>query len=382
MLPPWSSGATATRVLVSVALAMLVVGGEQAASQEELADPTTLCQRFPERPECAIRAEQQASGREPSTPTPKPRQRRRPTPPQPTPADPGACAAAEDAASGAARTGSTGTPTRICNCQKAQGTVRRYLRSPVDRSDQSPVIEVCETVLDYRLDGVLVIPKDANHPSFAQAALDDLSAIASVSDPSGNVGFEFLLQLVRALGNSTPRDEQRSVYVRWGTVPMRGKSGKTTPFTRPGSSADPPTNAEWQAATALGLDVYARDGVPVGGNKQYFGGLLKGTGAGVGSTIYYQPETLPDPTSCPSGMTPDVALLHELEHAARIARGQVDNTPYSNLWLTRDPLASSYGVHEEKFVVERENEYRAALEQQHPKRNPKLRQRKSYFTDC
>ena len=81
-------------------------------------------------------------------------------------------------------------------------------------------------------------------------------------------------------------------------------------------------------------------------------------------------------------MTPDVALLHELEHAARIARGQVDNTPYSNLWLTRDPLASSYGVHEEKFVVERENEYRAALEQQHPKRNPKLRQRKSYFTDC
>ena len=228
MLAPWRSGATAKRVLVSVALAMLVVGGERAASQEEPADPNTLCQRFPERPECAIphgaaRRRQRAVDAHPEAPTEAAAHA--------AAADAGgtgACAAAEDVASGAARTGSKGTPTRICNCQKAQGTVRRYLRSPVDRSEQSPVIEVCETALDDRLDGVLVIPKDASHPSFAQAALDDLTAIASVSDPAGTSASSFYFSSSAALGKSTPTGRRAQRLCPLGAVPMRGKSGKTS----------------------------------------------------------------------------------------------------------------------------------------------------------
>jgi len=256
------------------------------------------------------------------------------------------------------------------------------LRNPDARSESNQAIEVCETAADYRLDGVLVIAKDESHPSFAPAALNDFHAIASVSDPSGHVGFEFLVQLVRTLANGARPGEESGVVVRWGTLPIRGKSGKVGPVTRPGTSEKQPSSAEWQAATAQGLDVYARDGVPVGGSTLYFGGLLKGTGTGVGSSIYYQPEALPDPKACPSGSTSDIALLHELEHAARIALGEVDNTPYSTLWLNRDPLAALYGVHEEKFVVERENEYRAALRQQAPDRHPNLQPRKSFLTDC
>jgi hypothetical protein len=276
-----------------------------------------------------------------------------------------------------------GKPATACPCQKAQGTITGYLRNPDARSDPNRAIEVCDTGVDYRLDGVLVIAKDENHPSFAPAALNDFRAIASISDPSGHVGFEFLVQLVRTLTNGAARPgEERGVFVRWGALPIPGKSDNVGPVTRPGTSEKQPTSAEWQAATAQGLDVYARDGVPVGGSTLYFGGLLKGTGTGVGSSIYYQPETLPDPKACPTGSTSDIALLHELEHAARIALGQVDNTPYSNLWLNRDPLAALYGVHEEKFVVERENEYREALRRQAPNRDPNLQPRKSFLTDC
>jgi hypothetical protein len=227
-----------------------------------------------------------------------------------------------------------------------------------------------------------VIVKDQSRPSFAPAALDDFRAIASISDPSGHVGFEFLAELVRTLAKGERPGEGHGVFVRWGALPIQGSSGKVGPVTRPGVSEKQPTSAEWQAATAQGLDVYARDGAPVGGSKLYFGGLLKGTGTGVGSSIYYQPEKLPDAKSCPSGSTSDIALLHELEHAARMALGQVDNTPYANLWLSRDPLAAQFGVHEEKFVVERENQYRAALRQRAPDRYPNLQPRKSFLTDC
>jgi hypothetical protein len=256
------------------------------------------------------------------------------------------------------------------------------LRNPDARFDPNLAIEVCDTGADYRLDGVLVIAKDESHPSFAPAALDDLRAIASISDPSGHVGFEFLVELVRTLAKEPRPAEEYGVFVRWGALPIRGKSGKVGPVTRPGTSEKQPTSSEWQAATAQGLDVYARDGAPVGGSKLYFGGLLKGTGTGVGSSIYYQPETLPDPKVCPSGSTSDITLLHELEHAMRMALGQVDNTPYSNLWLNRDPFAALYGVHEEKFVVERENEYRAALRRQAANRHPNLQPRKNFLMDC
>jgi hypothetical protein len=275
-----------------------------------------------------------------------------------------------------------GKPARVCPCQKVQGTIAGYLSNPGDRFDPNLAIEVCDTGADYRLGGVLVIAKDESHPSFAPAALDDLRAIASISDPSGHVGFEFLVELVRTLANGGRPAEDHGVFIRWGSLPIQGNSGQVGPATRPGTSERQPTSAEWQAATAQGLDVYARDGAPVGGSTLYFGGLLKGTGTGVGSSIYYQPETLPDPKACPSGSTSDIELLHELEHAARMALGQVDNTPYSSLWLNRDPLAPLYSVHEEKFVVERENEYREALRRQAPNRYPNLRPRKSFLTDC
>jgi hypothetical protein len=248
--------------------------------------------------------------------------------------------------------------------------------------DPNPAIEICDTGADYRLDGVLVIAKDESRPSFAPAALDDFRAIAAISDPSAHVGFQFLVQLIRTLADGARAGQERGVFIRWGALPIRGKSGNVGPVARPGTSEKQPTSAEWQAATAQGLDVYARDGTPVGGSSLYFGGLLKGTGTGVGSSIYYRPEALPDPKACPSGSTSDIALLHELEHASRMALGQVDNTPYPNLWLNRDPMATLYGVHEEKFVVERENEYREAALRQAPSRYPKLRPRQSFLTDC
>jgi len=85
---------------------------------------------------------------------------------------------------------------------------------------------------------------------------------------------------------------------------------------------------------------------------------------------------------CPAGQTSDIALLHELQHAASMAEGSVDNTPYSSSWWSSDPLAARYGVHEEKLVVERENEYRAALKQKYASRYPNLRPRQSYLGDC
>jgi hypothetical protein len=427
----WAATADGCRRLcVAAALVLLVVVADwsRARAQEDPPDPSALCRRSPERPECVLFLEKQRS-LETSEPTPRPAKRHerqhppptapptphpttlptptlqptpQPTPPptptlQPTPpptptlrptlrltptpapvADLDACTTTGTASSG----GSTGKPGKICPCQKALGTIKGYLRNADTRSDPNLVIEICETATDYRLDGALVIAKEESHPSFAQAALDDVRAIASISDPSGHVGFEFLVELVRTLTSGALPAEERGVVVRWGALPIRGESGKVGPVTRPGTSERQPTSGQWQAATAQGLDVYARDGAPVGGSKLLFGGLLKGTGTGIGSSIYYEPETLPDPKTCPSGLTSDIALLHELQHAARMALGQVDNTPYSNLWLNRDPLGALYGVHEERFIVERENEYREALRRQAPNRYPKLQPRKSFLTDC
>ncbi len=275
-----------------------------------------------------------------------------------------------------------GKPNETRLCEKAQGTVKDYLRNPAEPSGQGSVIEVCDTGTDYRLNGAIVVAKNANHPTFAENALDDLSNIASISDPSGHVGFDFLVRLLETLSKSRLPVAERAVYVRWGGAPRKSKPDKLTPVTHPGTSGGSPANAEWQAATAQGLDVYSDDGTPAGGASQYFKGLSKGTGSGIGASVFYQPEILPDPTICASGMTPDIALLHELQHAARMASGEVDNTPYSNSWWNKDPLAAQYGVHEEKFIVERENEYRNALKEKYPSRHPNLRPRQSYLGDC
>ncbi len=275
-----------------------------------------------------------------------------------------------------------GTPSEKRYCEKAQGTVKDHLRDPADPSGQGRAIEVCDTGADYRLDGVIVVAKNADHPAFAQTALDDLSAVASISDPNGHVGFDFLVQLVGVLSSSRLPAADRAVYVRWGGAPSKSKPAVLKPFTRPGTSGGSPASAEWQAATVQGLDVYGDDGTPGGGAGQLFKGLAKGTGSGVGASVFYQPESLPDATICPSGMTSDIALFHELQHAARMASGEVDNTPYSNRWWNQDPLAVRYGVHEEKLIVERENEYRTALKQKYPVRHANLRPRESYPGDC
>jgi hypothetical protein len=267
-------------------------------------------------------------------------------------------------------------------CEKAQGTIKQHLPNPAETSGQGRAIEVCDTGADYRLDGVLVITKNMNHPAFAQTALDDLSQIASVSDPSGHVGFDFLVQLIDRLNESRLPAAERAVYIRWGGEPSRSKPDQLVPFTRPGTSGDPPSNAQWQAATAQGLDAYSDDGTPVGGAGQFFRGLPKGTGSGIGASVFYQPEALADPTTCPSGLTSDIALLHELQHATQMVLGKVDNTPYPNSWWNRDPLAARYGVHEERFVVERENEYRSALKHKDPSRYADLQPRQSSLGDC
>jgi hypothetical protein len=273
-------------------------------------------------------------------------------------------------------------PNEARPCEKAQGTVKRYLANPAAPSGQGRVIEVCDTGADYRLDGLIIVTKNMNQPAFAQTALDDLTNIATVSDPNGRVGFDFLVQLLQALSGSRGPVPERTVFVRWGGAPNESASDEVKPVTRPGTSGDSPSNAEWQAATAQGLDAYSADGTPVGGAGQYFKGLSKGTGDGIGASVFYRPETLPDPKACPSGTTSDIALLHELQHAARMARGEVDNTPYPNTWWRRDPLAAQYGVHEEKLIVERENEYRNALKEKYPSRYPDLRPRQSYLGDC
>jgi peptidoglycan hydrolase-like protein with peptidoglycan-binding domain len=275
-----------------------------------------------------------------------------------------------------------GKPSEQRSCEKAQGTVKEHLENPAESAARGQPIEICDTGADYRLDGVIVVAKNTEHPQFAQAALDDLEAIASISDPRGDVGFDFLIQLLGTLTKLRVAGAQQAVYIRWGGAPSQSKADGLRPFTHPGTSRDSPTNTEWQAATSQGLDVYSEDGAPVGGAGQYFKGLSKGTGTGVGASVFYQPEALPDPKLCPAGQTSDIALLHELEHAAQMARGSVDNTPYSSSWWNKDPLAARFGVHEEKFIVERENEYRAALKEKYPTRYPNLRPRQSYLGDC
>ena len=199
--------------------------------------------------------------------------------------------------------------------------------------------------------------------------------------PIHHVGFDFLVQLLETLRKPRAPAGDRTVHIRWGGA-GKSQTEKLRPFTRPGTSGDSPTGAEWQAATSQGLDVYSDDGTPVGGAGQYFRGLSKGTGSGIGASVFYQPETFPDPKSCSGGQTSDVALLHELQHALHMVQGSVDNTPYSSGWWSQDPLAARYGVHEEKFAVERENEYRTALRQKYPDRYSALRPRQSYLGDC
>jgi len=274
-----------------------------------------------------------------------------------------------------------GKPAEKRSCEKAQGTVKDYLRNPAEAPNSGAAIEVCDTGADYRLDGRIVVAKNADHPGFAQASLDDLGNIASISDPTAHVGFDFLVQLLETLRKPRAPSGDRTVHIRWGGA-GKSQTEKLRPFTRPGTSGDSPTGAEWQAATSQGLDVYSDDGTPVGGAGQYFRGLSKGTGSGIGASVFYQPETFPDPKSCSGGQTSDVALLHELQHALHMVQGSVDNTPYSSGWWSQDPLAARYGVHEEKFAVERENEYRTALRQKYPDRYSALRPRQSYLGDC
>jgi len=274
-----------------------------------------------------------------------------------------------------------GKPPERRPCAKASGTVKDYLHNPADASS-GRAIEVCDTGADYRLDGRIIVPKIADHPAFAPAAIDDLANIASVSDASAHVGFEFLVQLLETLSENRGPAGDRAIYIRWGGATNGSQPDELRAVTRPGTSSGSPTSAEWEAATSQGLDVYGNDGAPVGGAAQYFKGLSKGTGGGIGATVYYRPEALPDLKTCPAGQTSDVALLHELQHAAHMVQGSVDNTPYSSRWWSKDPLAAGYGVHDEKLVVERENEYRAALKEKYPSRYPNLRPRRSYLGDC
>jgi hypothetical protein len=275
-----------------------------------------------------------------------------------------------------------GKPSEQHSCEKAQGTVKDYLRNPAEAPGSDIKIEICDTGADYRLDGLIVVVKSAAQPAFAQAALDDLENIASISDPSAHVGFDFLIKLLETLSKTRvpAGGGDNAVYIREAS--SKPQPDQLRPATRPGTRGGSPTSVEWQAATSQGLDVYSDDGTPVGGAGQYFKGLSKGTGSGIGASVFYKPEALPDPRICPAGQTSDIALLHELQHAAHMAQGSVDNTPYSSSWWNKDPLAARYGVHEEKVIVERENEYRAALKQKYPTRYPNLRPRQSYLGDC
>jgi hypothetical protein len=164
------------------------------------------------------------------------------------------------------------------------------------------------------------------------------------------------------------------VVIRHGANASNSKPGCYTPFTRPGESGRV-SDAAWVDATAAGVDVRDSSGNTLGGVLStiatWIFGPLKGTGNGVDGSVFYRPESWPNMNCCPSGLTSDVALMHELLHAFRFANGAANNTPFP----TGSADASNYGVQEEFWVVQRENAYRA-------NRSPALRARICYLKDC
>ncbi len=356
-------------------IALFLLSASAVLAQGREGGKSNVCQQWPGRPECGPYSERYGTG--PQTPWgPNFRGRQGPA-----------------RGSGSARPGAPGPAARQSSrpavggaCTKAQGTIKGYLVSPGSPADPR-ALEVCDTKQDFRIEGAIVVVPDATAPSFAQTALDDLGVIASIDDPSESIGFQFLRSAIDGLRDASATGRistsAAGIVIRHGGVPSQSKPGRFSPFTRPGTGGQVPTDAEWRAATAETLDVYGGDGTPVGGNlRRFTGGLSKGTGTGIGSSIFYRPEDFPNEQICPSGLTGNVALMHELQHAARMAWGRVDNTPFGTALWNADPLAGEYGVHEEQFVVERENRYRAALRAKDPGRYPNLRLRKNYLQDC
>jgi hypothetical protein len=74
---------------------------------------------------------------------------------------------------------------------------------------------------------------------------------------------------------------------------------------------------------------------------------LTGTGNGTDTTITYNPDQWPDPTT-QSKAPGDVILFHEMQHANNMERSQYDGSP----------TGDNFDTHEEQNAIGPENQYR------------------------
>jgi hypothetical protein len=211
-------------------------------------------------------------------------------------------------------------------------------------------------------------------PDFRERVLQDLWKIAKVCESTGKVGWLFLNHLLDQLWA-----KQTLVVIRHGGQESLTKPGVLTPLTSPDDqpNRDPTdrsykTNHYLAPVTKVGIPVHDSTGTP----RPLYG---KGTGEGTGSRVFYNPEFWPNTKVCPSGMTSDIVLQHELLHAYRYAGGETDFRPPDSKVDTFNgkPVVDQkdFFTKEEIEIVTRENLYRAA-------RNPLIRARQGYNTDC
>ncbi len=212
---------------------------------------------------------------------------------------------------------------------------------------------------------------ERNQPDFQERVLQDIQKIASVCG-SPEVGWLFLNHLLDQLWI-----KQTLVIIRHGGQESITKRGVFTPFTSPDDQPNrDPTDPAYK--TNHYLSPVTRTGIPVHdstGKRLHLYG--HGTGEGTGGRVFYNPEFWPNKKVCPSGITSDVVLQHELLHAYRYAGGQIDfRPPKANDSFAGKPLTpGNFPTKEEIWPVEKENLYRAA-------QTPPIRARKGYTNDC
>jgi len=130
-------------------------------------------------------------------------------------------------------------------------------------------------------------------------------------------------------------------------------SGRTTTIQPPGTPFNPPNAVAWPGnpsspnfvdATPAGQPVFDGAGNPVPPPPAP---QATGTGRGVDSTVEYDPNQWPSPTSRTQAPG-DVILFHELQHSNNEERGQYDGTPRTD----------NFDTNEEFNAIGPENRYR------------------------
>ena len=163
---------------------------------------------------------------------------------------------------------------------------------------------------------------DGSDPNYASAVIQDLTTISGTKEGEA---------LFNRLDNSG-----KQVTIAPGNPPPNPPNAFAAPV--------PNTAQGYANATPAGQPAFYGDGSPV---LDASGNQMTGTGQGGDSTVTYNPDQWPDPTTAHKAPG-DAILFHELTHSDNMEQGKYDGTPRTD----------NFDTNEEFNTIGPENRYR------------------------